>query len=147
MLGAVELIPLVPPVLNVSPQPFGVISLIPGDSVQGGIHHRKVLERLNYLKDLAGRHVERTDRIERAGRAQVGDLVICVWEIHGVILCVCHSNIVSILLTANDQDPEHRQQQQDNSGSAGGGVHCGSMPSYSNAFQIPVGESTGQLLC
>lgn len=33
--------------------------------------HRKVVEKLNSLKELAGRQVERADRIERAGRAQV----------------------------------------------------------------------------
>ncbi|CAM9342656.1 unnamed protein product [Ascophyllum nodosum] len=53
-------------------QPFGVLSLIPGENLQAGVgvHHRKMVERLNNLKDLAARHVERADRIERAGRAQ-----------------------------------------------------------------------------
>ena len=48
--------------------------LIPGEGLQsgGGVLHRKVTEKLNSLKELAGRQVERADRIERAGRAQVG---------------------------------------------------------------------------
>lgn len=47
--------------------------LIPGEGLQsgGGVLHRKVTEKLNSLKELAGRQVERADRIERAGRAQV----------------------------------------------------------------------------
>ena len=61
------------------PQPFGVLSLIPGENLQAGVgvHHRKMVERLNNLKDLAARHVERADRIERAGRAQVLAAVCC----------------------------------------------------------------------
>lgn len=133
-----------PPVLlPVSLQPFGVISLIPGDGIQGGIHHRKVVERLNYLKDLASRHVERTDRIERAGRAQVrvGESLKIQQLLLRLIWCAIATSI-STLLAANDQDLEHRQQQQDSSGSVGGAGPCGSKPSYSNAFQIPVGESS-----
>ncbi|CAN0408614.1 unnamed protein product, partial [Ectocarpus sp. 12 AP-2014] len=53
-------------------QPFGVQALIPGEGLQsgGGVLHRKVTEKLNSLKELAGRQVERADRIERAGRAK-----------------------------------------------------------------------------
>lgn len=55
-------------------QPFGVQALIPGEGLQsgGGVLHRKVTEKLNSLKELAVRRAERNDRIERAGRAQVG---------------------------------------------------------------------------
>lgn len=47
--------------------------LIPGEGLQagGGVLHRKVTEKLNSLKELAVRHAERNDRIERAGRTQV----------------------------------------------------------------------------
>eukprot|EP00903_Cladosiphon_okamuranus_P006689 g6529.t1 len=53
-------------------QPFLVQALIPGEGLQsgGGVLHRKVTEKLNSLKELAVRQVERNDRIERAGRAQ-----------------------------------------------------------------------------
>ncbi|CAM9479292.1 unnamed protein product, partial [Hapterophycus canaliculatus] len=96
-------------------QPFGVQGLIPGEALQsgGGVLHRKVMEKLNSLKELAGRQVERADRIERAGRAQ---------------------------------DPEHRQQQQqDGAQSGGGGTSSSSAKgTYSNAFQVPIGELLSQ---
>ncbi|CAN0386164.1 unnamed protein product, partial [Laminaria digitata] len=53
-------------------QPFGVQSLINVEGLQGGGGglHRKIVEKLSSLKELAGRQMERADRIERAGRAQ-----------------------------------------------------------------------------
>lgn len=56
-------------------KPFGVQGLIPGEGLQtgAGVLSRKVSERLYSLKELVGRQVEREDRIERAGRAQVSD--------------------------------------------------------------------------
>lgn len=49
-------------------QPFGAQGLIPGEG-GGGMFNRRITERLQSLKDLAGRQVERADRIERARRA------------------------------------------------------------------------------
>lgn len=75
-------------------QPFLVQALIPGEGLQsgGGVLHRKVTEKLNSLKELAVRQAERSDRIERASRTQVG---VCV------SVCVCVCLCVSVCVSAS----------------------------------------------
>lgn len=42
--------------------------------------------------------------------------------------------------SARQQDPEHRQQQQQDGAQSAGGGGSSAKSSYSNAFQVPVGE-------
>lgn len=99
-------------------QPFGVHTLIIGDGLQsgGGVFNRRIIEKLQSLKDLAGRQVERADRIERARRAAQAD-----------------------------QKPLHQQDAAAEGGGGGpASSAAGAGGGSKNAFRIPVGELLAQ---